>query len=287
MTVVPYVTDTKNALIVRPETVCSHEVMAGLQSALRVAIQQYFQLESRELVAEALPSARNRREILLYEASEGGAGVLRQIVDDPTVLPALARLALIACHFDPNTLQDLAAERCGKACYECLLDYGNQPDHRLLDRLAIRDLLVQLMHATCQPATGVASAYATLPTAVTSVADIAQSARVTHMAALRAQSEVLPSQWLDRLEELMLTPPSDALWRIAGLDTRATFYYRDSNTVIFVDGPDHEEPEVAQEDDSMTQRLLERGYTVVRFDYRDDWDVIFAQHSDIFGVIRS
>jgi hypothetical protein len=119
------------------------------------------------------------------------------------------------------------------------------------------------------------------------VADITLNERAIHMAALRAQSAPLPNQWLDRLEELMLLPPSAANFRIAALDVRATFYYRDSNTVIFVEGPDHDEPEVVAEDHSVTEGLLERGYTVVRFNYRDDWDAIFAQHSDIFGVIRS
>jgi very-short-patch-repair endonuclease len=57
--------------------------------------------------------------------------------------------------------------------------------------------------------------------------------------------------------------------------------------VIFVEGPDHDEPEVVAEDYSVTEGLSERGYTVVRFNYRDDWDAIFAQHCDIFGLIRS
>ena len=56
------------------------------------------------------------------------------------VLPAFARRALAICHYDPDTGEDRAADRCGRACCECLLDYGNQPDHRILDRALIRDL---------------------------------------------------------------------------------------------------------------------------------------------------
>ncbi len=91
-----------------------------------------------------MPSTQDRQEILFYEASEGGAGVLRQIAEDPPVLPLLARRALEICHFDPDTLEDKGAKTCGKACYECLLDYGNQPDHKDLDRYLIRDLLAEL-----------------------------------------------------------------------------------------------------------------------------------------------
>src|SRR4029077_8624464 len=116
-----------------------------------------FQLESRELASEALPSSKDRKEILFYESSEGGAGVLRQLVEDPMVIPRLARQALEICHFNPDTLEDLAADRCGKACYECLLDYGNQPDHLLLDRFLIKGILSQLAGSTCQPAGGMGS----------------------------------------------------------------------------------------------------------------------------------
>ena len=61
------------------------------------------------------------------------------------MLPLLARSALEICHFDPETLKDNGVETCGKACYECLLDYGNQPDHKDLDRYLIRDLLAGMV----------------------------------------------------------------------------------------------------------------------------------------------
>ena len=157
MRVVPFVKDTKNALVMRFESPRSGSETASLQAAFKQAIQQYFQLEPRELSCEPMPSRRNRDEIFFYEVSEGGAGVLRQLVDDPVVLPALARRALAICHYDPNTLEDRGAERCGKACYECLLDYGNQPDHKDLDRALIRDLLADLARAECRSAGGTGS----------------------------------------------------------------------------------------------------------------------------------
>ena len=127
---------------------------ASLQAAFKQAIQQHFQLEPRELSCEPMPSPRDREEVFFYEVSEGGAGVLRQLVDDPAVVPTLARRALALCHYDPETLEDRAAERCGKACYECLLDYANQPDHKDLDRALIRDILADVARAECRPAGG-------------------------------------------------------------------------------------------------------------------------------------
>ena len=47
--VVPFVKDTKNALVLRFEPPRSGPEMAGLQAAFKQAIQQHFQLEPREL----------------------------------------------------------------------------------------------------------------------------------------------------------------------------------------------------------------------------------------------
>src|SRR5262249_26434754 len=110
--VVPYVRDTKNALVMHFEPPRSLPEMARLQAEFKQAIQQHFQLEARELSCEPMPSPQDRREILFCEASEGGAGVLRQLVEDPTVLPTLARKALEISHFDPASLEDRGASSC-------------------------------------------------------------------------------------------------------------------------------------------------------------------------------
>ena len=62
-----------------------------------------FPVGTARAVLRAHAIGAGSREILFYEASEGGAGVLRQLAEDPTVLPALARRALELCHYDPDT----------------------------------------------------------------------------------------------------------------------------------------------------------------------------------------
>ena len=59
-----------------------------------------FQLEEGEILGEALPSKDNRRAILAYEATEGGAGVLSRIIEDPHALNRVARRALELMHYD-------------------------------------------------------------------------------------------------------------------------------------------------------------------------------------------
>lgn len=184
--VVPYVKDTKNALVMRFEPPRSGPEMASLQSAFKQAILKHFQLEPRELSCEPMPSTKDRQEILFYEASEGGAGVLRPIVEDPAVIPLLARHALEVCHFDPETLEDRGAKTCGNACYECLLDYFNQPDHKDLNRYLIRDLLSELSRSVCRPAGGAGS-------------------RGERMTALRKRCDSqLEKRWLDLIDSLVL-----------------------------------------------------------------------------------
>ena len=267
--VVPYVKDTKNALVVRLEPSRSGPEMASLQAALKEAIQKHFQLEPRELSGEPMPATQDRREILFYEASEGGAGVLRQIAEDPSVLPLLARRALEICHFDPDTLKDNGLETCGKACYACLLDYGNQPDHKDLDRYLIRDLLADMSRSVCRPAGGMGS-------------------REERMAALHKRCDSqLEKRWLDLVDKFVLRAPSDAQYLIEACSTKPDFYYREYNAAIYIDGPPHDEPDQMRKDEAITQRLMDMGYIVIRFHHKDEWSEIVRRHPDIFGVPRT
>lgn len=171
--------------------------MASLQSALKRAIQIRYQLEDNELMAEPLPDAANRHLLLIYEATEGGAGVLRRLIDEPQALSEVAREALRLCHFDPDTGADLkhaerAREDCETACYDCLLTYYNQGDHRILDRKPIRELLLSLMAALVQAS----------PTSKPRTAHLGQ---LQHMSGSRLESD-----WLLYLHERGYRLPSHA-----------------------------------------------------------------------------
>jgi len=215
-----------------------------------------------------MPSLRERNEILFYEASEGGAGVLRQLVEDPTAVPLLARKALEICHFDPDTLDDKAATTCGKACYECLLDYANQPDHLILDRYLIKNILAELARSESKPSGGTGS-------------------RSERMASLRKLCDSkLEIKWLDLVDKMILRPPSDAQYLVEACSTRPDFFYREFSAAIYIDGPPHDEPHQVKADDEITGRLMDAGYIVVRFHHQADWKEIFRRHPDIFGEAK-
>ena len=147
--VIPYVEDTRNCLLFQSLLPLDQQQMTSLRAALKSAIQIHYQLEDNELAAEPLPSALDCRLLLFYEATEGGAGALRQLIDVPTAIAQVAREALRLCHFDPETGEDSrraprSLEECEAACYHCLMTYANQREHRLLDRQSIREYLQAL-----------------------------------------------------------------------------------------------------------------------------------------------
>ncbi|MDH0869813.1 DEAD/DEAH box helicase [Agrobacterium pusense] len=135
--IVPIVEDYKNALLVRPHASFTSAQMATLQHALVRGIQVSSELEEGELLGEPLPARDNRNVILLYEATEGGAGVLNRLVAEKTKVANVAREALEIMHYrlDEATASVEPMENaCIAGCYRCLLSYYNQTDHELIDR---------------------------------------------------------------------------------------------------------------------------------------------------------
>lgn len=156
-TIVPFVEDRKNALLLRFHgDQLPVETAATLQHALLRGIEMTFQLEEGEVLGEPLPSRDERNALLIYESTEGGAGVLARLVSEPGALRRVIDEAIKICHFDldhftangraGDALQDKGDPKCVAGCYRCLLSYYNQTDHDLIDRrsLQFQDLLSRL-----------------------------------------------------------------------------------------------------------------------------------------------
>jgi hypothetical protein len=145
--VIPYVEDRRNILVTRCAARIDTGAALSVMYALERGIEAEFQLEDGELGSELLPDDGERGRALFVESAEGGAGVLRRLVEEEGALARAAR------HFDPATGADLGGvvdrtgERCGRGCYDCLLSYTNQGSHLLIDRHAARDVLLALAAA--------------------------------------------------------------------------------------------------------------------------------------------
>ncbi|MCK4794572.1 MAG: DUF1998 domain-containing protein, partial [Desulfobacteraceae bacterium] len=268
--VVPYVEDRRNCLIFELADSSDNAVKASLQAALKHAIQAIYELEDNELATEALPNSDDRRSILFYEAAEGGAGVLRRVLDDSKALPLIAQKALALCHFDPKSGQDLhhsefSSENCEAACYDCLMSYSNQRDHELMDRQLVRDILLKIASANIEVS----------PAAVP---------RATHLARLmRLAGSQLEKNWLQFLEDHNYGLPSGAQQFFETCKTRPDFLYKDRQVAVYIDGPPHDYPERSQRDKEKRDCMGDRGWTVIRFGHNDDWQKIIAEHPNIFG----
>lgn len=280
--VIPFVEDRRNALLYKPAVELDEFVMATLQAALKEAIQQTFQLEQNELAVSPLPSQLDRNSILIYEASEGGAGVLRQLVENPNALPTVAKRALELCHMNPETGEDDPdGDPCAAACYDCLMNYGNQRDHELLDRKIIMSTLLQLSKAT-----------------VTPLGQPIATGNLIQQMYDNCDSN-LERIWLNLVADNGFIPPTHSQHSIEiNIDTqqhtRADFYYTQHKVAVYIDGPIHCRPEEKLKDKKITDKLISLGYGVIRFhdpscpdcDANEDWSAKLQNYADIFGPGR-
>jgi len=244
--------------------------MPSLDAALRRGIQHVFQIEASEIAVESLPSRQRRNQLLFYEATEGGAGVLKQLIDDPTALGRVAKAALELCHFDPVTNEDQGLahkDGCEAGCYDCLLDFGNQPDHAVIDRKVIADYLRALANA--------AVVLTDAPPA---------SDDPWHVLYSLCDSQ-LERKFLDTLRQHGFRRPDKAQLRLPERYSRPDFYYEEGSICVFVDGPPHDTPEQAAEDEAVRARLTTDGYQVLVFHHaRTDWLALLRKHPEVFGA---
>lgn len=272
--VIPFVDDRKNVLLIESSMGLSDNVMASLQTALKLSIQIRYQLEDNELASESLPERGKRRIMMFYESTEGGAGVLRRVIDDPQSLSEIAKEALRICHFDPATGEDLrraerATEDCESACYDCLMSYYNQPEHKMLDRHLVKDHLMNLIRAEVK----------------TSPAPVPRAEHLTNLKKLCDSN--LERQWLDYLEARNLRLPSRSQVVVKECSTRPDFMYDGSASfAIYIDGPKHDFPDRHERDVEQTEAMEDRGIMVIRFRHHEDWDGIIAKFPGVFGVSK-
>ncbi len=271
--VIPFVGDTRNCLLVSPAGNPSAKALISLGYALQGAIARVFQLEERELAVEVLPTVEKARTVLLYEASEGGAGVLSRLVSDRDDLNQVIDSALDLAHFDPATGVDRGVsargEPCEAGCYECLLSYFNQRHHEAIDRRLVEPLLRAWRNARFESSAALAP-------------------RGEHLdRLLRLTESELERRFLRLLDERGHRLPSAARLVLGDSGVRADFAYEDELFVVFVDGPQHDEPEQKQADREAEESLLDAGYTVLRFHHQEDWGKKLDQLPGIFGRATS
>ena len=265
--IVPFVEDHRNVLILAPVNPLSIEAMATLQAALKRGIEQTFQIEESELVAEALPTADNRQVLMFYEAAEGGAGVLTRLANEKRSLALVAAAALRVMHFatppdawSVESLVTLEEKRpdgtsiCEAGCYQCLLSYFNQPDHDHIDRRNsdALSLLVALANANVVPKPSVSSGQT--PDNVDSPT----------------------AAWLAALDSLQLQRPDSTDVPVNQGAAVAAAQFKAARALVFL----------IPVTEKLKAPLEDKGWRVLDFSNLSEWSALFEQYVDVFGKKR-
>lgn len=271
--VIPYVEDRRNILITRLPGEVSEDAALSLMYALERGIETAFQLEDSELGSELLPDPDGRARALFIESAEGGAGVLRRLVDEPNALAQAAREALRLAHFDPDTGEDNGGEdsrgeRCERACYECLLSYSNQLVHRQINRHLVAEQLLALAGATIERGGG----------------GVGHDEQLD--ALLRSCDSELEREFVRWLSQRNYRLPDEAQRLVEDAGTRPDFVYRlaSGNVAVFVDGPHHDAARNAEHDRDVNDRLYDIGWSVVRVAYDGEWSHLAQRYPSVFGA---
>ena len=275
--IIPFVEDRRNVLVICADGVrLKDDQLTTLTYALKRGIEGVFQLEENELAAEPLPDRDDRNAILLYEAAEGGAGVLSRLASDPAAIQRVAERALEICHWrslsgrwiDACDLED-ADPDCEAGCYRCLLSYSNQPDHRRVDRRndEVLSLLCRLTHAEAEAGNADGSG--------------AEDA----FAALHRQcGSTLERAWLEAVRTCGFRLPDQAQPMLDEFSTQPDFAYSGTKALVYVDGPHHRNAATKTVDDTKRQALRDAGYKVIVFaDDIASWPAMFARFPFVFG----
>lgn len=239
-----YAAAEHDALLVQvtgiPEAQCE-TVRVTLRNALLQALALTLRQGPQELRAFDLPDADpGNATFLVFEGTSGAAGALQRVLEGNT-LSEVATRALEVLHYDSagTNLNDA----CASACYDCLLDYFNQREHRLLDRTQVVDLLVWLRSAEPQ------------------ATDVDKWQEwIDACAGPGADNE---KKFLGKLRDAGLPLPSRGHYGLPETGTPiAEMDYQVGRVHVLVDGSVHHNTWVAEVDADKRRRLRLGGYTI-------------------------
>jgi len=134
--------DITQNMEIDPRTPGGRAAWLSLGTALRQGAAAFLQIDPEELAMGIRPwpdvaMSRLLAEVYLYDTLPNGAGYAKEIAAD--LGPILERAAAVVAN---------CPEACETACYRCLLEYGNQRHHALIDRHLAYDIIDYVLNGT-------------------------------------------------------------------------------------------------------------------------------------------
>ena len=208
---------------------------------------------------------------MCWEAAEGGTGVSERLIEEPDAIARIAKEALRVCHFNPDTGEDTTEHRCVVACYECLLSYSNQTQHRFLDRRVTRDFLLRLSSSTTAAVSGSRS----------------REEQYQWLLNLTDPRSEFERRFLKYIYEKGCRLPDNAQNRpCSDIPTQPDFYYERQGIpgiCIFIDGSAHDKGRRKERDKEVRSALENRGYRVIAIRFDEPLDEQINRNADVFG----
>ncbi|MCX7607322.1 MAG: DEAD/DEAH box helicase [Bacteroidia bacterium] len=233
---------THNILVIRPPLPWSEVQAYSLATAILQVLLRRYQVEEGELFFHIVGE---KRHLLFYESTEGGAGVLQAFLQEEGARSEIAQQALSLCHFSLEG-EDKAPD-CRKACYDCLLSYSTSFWEDRLDRYMIRDILLQLGQGKEKRL----------------YEEGEEKDRLQRLLSLTDSRSELERRFLCFLYEQGLRLPDEAQKKIE-LGDRYTVvdFFFSPNICVYCDGAPHFSVEQQANDQELRSLLLEKGYRV-------------------------
>lgn len=240
--------------------------------ALKRAIENIFQVESREIGAEIM-GKEEEPNIMIYEAAEGSLGILKQIIKDPLIFRRIAEEAFDICHFNKSTDDQ---QPFGVASYHDLLSYYNQQYHQQISRYDIKYALENLIRADY--------------TIQSNNAFDSYEQQFEYLMNLVDQSSTTEAQLLKYLHKNKLRLPDSNQYdlRPKGCNTIPDFLYNtEVHACIFCDGIHHDPDHVIQLDAQKRACVENLGYEVIVWHYKTPLQELVNQYPHIFSKISA
>lgn len=260
-----YTHDTADALYIEPIKALNlnKDGIVTLLFAFKRAIEEYFQIESREIGVELLGD-ESYPNLFIYEAAEGSLGILSQFMADAGVFNAIVKKAYDICRFADTSYTD-------EASYDDLLSYYNQRYHDQINRYLIEDALEKLKVCHTE--------------IITHDNTLDYDAHYQELLRHIDPNSSTETRFLKYLYDSGLRLPDEAQKSVDGIFVRPDFFYK-PDIFVFCDGTPHDQPETQERDREQRRAMRDRGLQVIVYYYRDDLAQLVAKRPDIFKKVR-